>query len=313
MDPVTHTLTGWALAETGLKRRTALGTATLVLGANVPDVDVLAYLVDGPTALWFRRGLTHGLPAMVVWPVVLAGVMLAWDRTVRRRGATAADGRWLLGLSAIAVLSHPVLDFLNVYGMRWLMPFSPRWWYGDALFIVDPWAWALLAGGIYAARRGRRPPRARAGAPASLALGLVAAYALAMAASAVWARGFAVRDVRERFGAAAAAVMVAPRAVDPFRRWVVAVVGEEYRFGEMTWLPAPSIAWSPLAYQRTVPHPAVAAAARDPTARKFLAWARFPYAVVAPRADHVAVHIADLRYTLDPAASWAAVTVTVPR
>jgi len=36
---------------------------------------------------------------------------------------------------------HPTLDWLNTYGMRWLMPFSGRWFYGDAVFIVDPGCW----------------------------------------------------------------------------------------------------------------------------------------------------------------------------
>ncbi len=30
------------------------------------------------------------------------------------------------------------MDWLNSYGVRLLMPFSNRWFYGDALYIVDP-------------------------------------------------------------------------------------------------------------------------------------------------------------------------------
>lgn len=40
MDNLTHSLAGWALAETGLKRRTRKGLAALVLAANMPDIDV---------------------------------------------------------------------------------------------------------------------------------------------------------------------------------------------------------------------------------------------------------------------------------
>ena len=39
MDNLAHTLAGLALAEAGLKRRTALGAATHVIGANLPDAD----------------------------------------------------------------------------------------------------------------------------------------------------------------------------------------------------------------------------------------------------------------------------------
>src|SRR6185295_8466000 len=84
IDPVCHTLAGAALARSGLARRTALGTATLLIGANLPDLDVLAYL-DGPAAdLSFRRGWTHGLPALIVLPFVLTAAILGLDRLLRR-------------------------------------------------------------------------------------------------------------------------------------------------------------------------------------------------------------------------------------
>jgi hypothetical protein len=64
MDPLAHTLFGASMAEAGLKRKTALATATLIIGANIPDVDAVAMLIDqlritpclcgaaGPTASW---------------------------------------------------------------------------------------------------------------------------------------------------------------------------------------------------------------------------------------------------------------------
>src|SRR3712207_4622196 len=126
MDNLCHALVGAALAEAGLKKRTALATATLVIGANLPDVDVLAYFWGSDEALGFRRGWTHGVLALALWPFVLTGIMLAWDRSVRRRrhpDAPPADARSLFLLSVISILSHPFLDWLNTYGMRWLMPF----------------------------------------------------------------------------------------------------------------------------------------------------------------------------------------------
>jgi inner membrane protein len=37
--------------------------------------------------------------------------------------------------------------------MRWLMPFSGRWFYGDAVFIMDVWLWLVLGVGYLAGRR----------------------------------------------------------------------------------------------------------------------------------------------------------------
>src|ERR687895_2677053 len=143
MDNVCHTLVGAALAEAGLKRRTALGAATLMIGANFPDIDVLA--VPLGHSVDFRRGWTHGVLALVVLPFLLTAIMLAWDRVVPARRARRTDverqrsvvPRQVLLLSAISILTHPALDWTNEYGMRWLMPFSGRWFYGDTLFIVD--------------------------------------------------------------------------------------------------------------------------------------------------------------------------------
>src|SRR5213083_187121 len=138
MDPICHTLVGLCLADSGLKLRTALGTATLVIAANLPDVDVLAIYL-GQNLAW-RRGWTHGILALVVWPLVLTGLMCGWS-AVR---AGRVRPLQLLLLSALGVLTHPALDYLNTYGMRWLMPFQDRWFYGDTLFIVDPWIWTAL-------------------------------------------------------------------------------------------------------------------------------------------------------------------------
>src|SRR6185295_12562249 len=79
MDNLCHSLVGAALAEAGLKKRTALATATLVIGANLPDVDVFAHFVGSDFALGFRRGWTHGILALVLWPFILTGIMLGWD------------------------------------------------------------------------------------------------------------------------------------------------------------------------------------------------------------------------------------------
>ena len=147
MDNLTHTLAGAVLAKAGLDRRTPLAMPTLLVAANLPDLDVLAYLRDPLFALTFRRGWTHGVLAMAVLPLALASSMAAWDRLVRRRrrpDAAPAPFRELLLLSFAGVLSHPLLDLLNTYGVRLLMPFSGRWFYGDTLFIVDPWLWGLL-------------------------------------------------------------------------------------------------------------------------------------------------------------------------
>jgi inner membrane protein len=152
VDNLTHALVGASLAKAGAERATPLATATLVVAANAPDVDMLAFARGEYFALAFRRGITHGLPAMVVLPFLVTGAMLAWDRWVRRRrnpDAEPARPGPLLALSAFGLLTHPALDWLNTYGMRWWLPFDGTWTYGDALFIIDPWVWLMLGGAVF--------------------------------------------------------------------------------------------------------------------------------------------------------------------
>jgi len=142
-------MTGAALSATGLRRTTPLATATLVLAANAPDVDIVTQAFGSYTALAWRRGLTHGVPALLLLPFLVTGVILAGDHVIRRRlhpGAPPASSRRILALAFLGVWSHPALDWLNTYGMRWWMPANGEWSYGDSLFIVDPWLWLLLGG-----------------------------------------------------------------------------------------------------------------------------------------------------------------------
>ncbi len=208
MDPVAHTFTGAALAASGLRRVTPLATAALIMGANAPDVDALAYFAGEYQSLAFRRGWTHGVLALAVLPFAVTGLLLLWDRLVRRGRVNAEPARAppLLGLSALAVLTHPTLDWLNNYGMRWLMPFDGRWFYGDALFIIDPWVWLGLGGALWL-MHSRRPASLAAWSVfwAVSTLVVLGSGAVPWPARVVWATGLAALLAARALGFAAPA------------------------------------------------------------------------------------------------------------
>ena len=83
MDNVCHTLVGAACGAAGLNRRTRFGAATLMISANIPDVDVLVFATSTPW-IEFRRGWTHGILAQIVLPIALTGLVLA-VRSVQTR------------------------------------------------------------------------------------------------------------------------------------------------------------------------------------------------------------------------------------
>lgn len=315
MDNLTHSLLGLALAHAGLRRKSPLATAALVIGANLPDVDGVTYLMgSGLDALACRRGWTHGIAAMALWPMVLTWVLLLWDRHVReRRDPTSrrAKPRALLLVAVIGIWSHPLLDLFNTYGVRLLMPFSERWFYGDTIFIIDPWLWLLLGGGVLWSRwrmRQRRLGRSvHTSPPARWALGAATLYVVVMHLL----MRVGVRAVEAQGEGHAHRTMVAPAPATPFRREVIRAMGNEYEVGWLEGSVRPQYTrWERFPVGDTLP--GAAAAAVTPEGRTFLRWSRFPVFTTEPAGDSIRVRIVDLRYADRRSAGWASVTVTVP-
>jgi inner membrane protein len=254
----------------------------------------------------------------VVLPFLLTGAVICFDRMVRRMGrAVLPSGvrpREVLLLAVIAILTHPLLDTLNTYGVRWLMPVRGDWYYGDALFIVDPWLWLVLALGVVTSK-GRRSVsglKPAGGRPARIALAVCTAYVAAMVVSGVAARRIARRELEAPGGAPVERLMVGPRPLTPFVRHVVAAQGDRYQVGTFRWLARPHVQGL-RSFPRPGPDdPVVAAARATPLGRRFLGWARFATVQVEPGSGGTRVHLIDLRYADRPGAGFGSVTVAAP-
>lgn len=302
MDPVTHTMAGAVLARAGLDRGGALPLAatTLMVAANAPDIDVLVLFAGSYAGLAFRRGWTHGPIAMVLLPFALTGALLAWDRWVRRRGrgATRAplNPRATLLIASIGVLSHPMLDWLNTYGIRLLMPFSRDWFYGDSLFIVDPWLWALLAAALVPWRRTRRRVQVIGALAGAYIAMMIAASSLAESAALRAAEAAGITGIEE--------VMYQPAPAQPHRGSVIVATASAYTLGSFRWLaPAPgrvTLSADPIPRGDWM-SAEVRRAMEDERARDFLVWSRFPFARVERSPEGTEVFFRDARFVDSPA------------
>lgn len=181
MDNLTHSLTGWALGQTGLKRKTRKGLAALILGANMPDIDVFfGWVPWEPLAT--HRGFTHGLVGgVLLMPPMLAGLLWLLDRWQVKRGAEFRSGLamhfgWLVVLSYLGALTHPLLDWQTNYAIQLFSPFDSRWYHNDALFIIDVWIWIALGLAIWLSRRREARGDPRWTRPAIGAAACVLAY-----------------------------------------------------------------------------------------------------------------------------------------
>ena len=295
MDNLTHTLVGAAMAEAGLKKRTALGAATLMIGANFPDIDVAALFFPG--SIDVRRGATHGFLALAILPFVLAWLMQSYDRHVRLRRdptATPADFRQLTLLSALAIWTHPTLDFMNIYGMRWLMPFVNKWFYADALFIVDIYILVGLGAAVWWSRRTQRTQ------PARVALTALVAYVMVMlGVTAVGRAQVEAAKPGNRF-------MLGPVPTTPWVRTLIMDEGPRYQFGRWSLFGGLELGSAQPKGDYGPNRNAVVMARAHPDARPFLKWSRFPVYRVTRDGPVTVVHMEDARY---PGASWASATV----
>ncbi len=290
MDNVCHTLVGAACGEAGLKRLTRFGSVTLMVAANLPDIDVLVFLTRIPSVA-FRRGITHGVPAQVLLPLLCAAAVVLWDRVRPPADPTVPRARWwpLVLLSYIGVLSHVGLDYLNNYGVRLLSPWSEHWFYGDTLFIADPWLWLALGLGV---RLSRRRAQVR---PARLALACSVVYIVAMLASASAARTIVADTWRGQHGRAPQALMVGPLFADPFGKQVIIDTGGSYAQGRFRWLPY-GLRLDPVVVPRGDTAPESVAAQADPEVQALLRWSRFPHYAVEKAPWGARVVVSDMRF-----------------
>jgi len=295
LDNLTHSLAGWSLGQAGLKTKSRKGLAALILGANMPDIDVfLGHAPWDPLAI--HRGFTHGLfGGVLVMPPILAGLLWLLDRWQLSRGSEFRSGLpmrfgWLVGLAYLGTLTHPFLDLLTTYSVQLFSPLSSAWYHSDALFIIDIWVWLLLAIAIGISKRREQQGREWRRIPQA-AIAILLAYIAANLAISQSAYA-AVRSVDSR----AQSIFASPPPVLSWRRDLVWRDGS--RYCRATYDPfgggfhaggscAPSNMQDPLVHE---------AIRRDSRLQKFLKWSVMPQADVTRGRCSVRVAIGDARY-----------------
>ena len=286
-------LTGACLGRSGLNRTTGLATLTLVIAAEIPDLDILWYLRGPISGFAHHRGFTHtllGSPLMAALAVLL---VYGWHRVQRARGGGGPPPRWgwLGGYAWLGVLSHILLDYSNSYGVRPFAPWCPHWISWDIAFIVEPVILAALILGLVTspllalvqeeiAGRGPRGPRGRGGAIFAL-VSLLLVFGL---------RDFqhrkAVTALRGRLYGQEEPLRVSayPYALNPFK-WLGVV--ETAATLQVMHVHSSPLEIDPEGRARTLYKPeesaASLAAKQSPLGRVYLDWAVYPWLEVQPR------------------------------
>lgn len=279
MDNLTHSLVGALLGQAGLKRKTALAIPTLIIAANLPDIDAACFFwLQGAEHLGFRRGITHGPIAILLLPLLLWAAMLGWDRwrRVRNHDRPALHRGWLLALAFIGTLSHPAMDWLNTYGVRLLEPFSSTWFYGDSIFIIDLWLWVGMAAALWASLRAERKGAAHGARPAALALAVAGVYVFGNGVLTGLAENRATAALKGA-GIERPLVVASP---PPLFFWQREIYWRDTKsYGRMLVTPFAQTDLGPIGTAHNAGDPRIAAIASvNSEARAFLSWSRMPVA-----------------------------------
>jgi inner membrane protein len=291
VDNVTHSLVGLMMSRSGIDRKVAHAAPLMIIAANIPDIDVIS-LFGGPlTYLEWHRSYTHALisaPLMALIPPLI----LLW------RGRFTV---WAYAFSLIGVLSHLVLDWTNIYGIRMLLPFSARWPRLDITDVVDPWilatlflalaapAFVKLVSSEIASKTASSPKRGWAWFALIVLLGYEAGRYIAHE------RALAVMGAHLYNGTVARRLTAVPNRFNPFH-WTGIAEGD----GFVTIVPVDLISdFDPRAGRIDYPAPPSAAIDAARRALVFQVFGRFnqlPFWKTTPVTDGTLVQLIDLRF-----------------
>jgi inner membrane protein len=299
MDNLTHTAVAAFLSRVGPGRWTPYGTAIILLGANIPDIDAISAAGGGLNYLHYHRHLTHSLvfmPLMALAAVAIVRLMvrkpLAW------RGAYFA--------ALLAVASHVALDFTNIYGLRLFLPFSHNWQSLDITSVVDIWIWAVCLLGLAAPVLGQLVGSEIASSSvrkrhygrgwAWFAIGFVVIYA--MVRFGLHARAVAAAGSRLYQDAVPLRVAAAPNAINPLRWRGLVETADAVAVEDINLAGEPGSA-KPLVFHKPEPDPVIDAARRTPVFQQFLQFSQWPLWRVTPypaRENTRLVEVFDMRF-----------------
>ncbi len=301
MENIIHLLYGLALVKSGFNRITPHATMTLLLGALLPDIDLVTYPLGSIDYLKFHRGATHSLVGIFSGALVLASLVFLINRHFRKEKDCAPWWK-LFVLSLAGIGSHVLLDFTNSYGVQLLYPFENRWFAWDLVNIVDPWILGCLILGLGLPFLSRMINQEIGAAPSKNNWGAVASLIFIFLYWGV--RDYSHRDALEELKqmnletGATQKIAAFPEFFDPFLWKGVIETESAIHVVELgsRWIPNLSSAIVKRTYFKTAPSQILQAAQTGPRGKIFFNFARFPYGQVEELEAGYRVSFNDLRF-----------------
>lgn len=223
MDSVSQLALGAAVGVAVMGRRVPVWQSALwgAVCGTLPDLDALIDHGDPVRNMTLHRAESHAL-----FYLTLAAPLIALLPARLHRRGPARFPRWWLAVW-LALVTHPLLDAMTIYGTQLLLPFTDHPFGVGSIFIIDPlYTLPLLVG--LAAALARRAGRGLAWNTAGLVLS-TAYLAWSVVAQAHVER--IARDSLAAQGIAAERVLVGPAAFSTVLWRVLAMTPDGYHEG----------------------------------------------------------------------------------
>ncbi|WP_077211013.1 metal-dependent hydrolase [Bacillus dakarensis] len=148
MDTGTHIVMGLALGglatlDPVVSSNAATATSVMIgtiIGSQAPDIDTVLKLKNNAVYIRNHRGITHSIPAVILWPLLIVGVLSQFF--------PEANLLHLWIWTFIAVFLHVFVDIFNGYGTQALRPFSSKWIALGVINTFDPYIFGLHVIGL---------------------------------------------------------------------------------------------------------------------------------------------------------------------
>lgn len=157
MDTGTHVVMGLALGgiatlDPTVSVNSATTTAVIfgtLIGSQAPDLDTILKLSNNAHYIRNHRGITHSLPAVLLWPLIITGAIFLFFPEAN------LFPLWLW--TFIGVILHVFVDIFNAYGTQALRPFSNKWVALGVINTFDPFIFLVHILGIVVWKLGVHP------------------------------------------------------------------------------------------------------------------------------------------------------------
>ena len=223
MDSLSQIALGTAVSVAVMGRRTAVWKAALwgAVAGTLPDLDVLIDQGDAIRNMVLHRAESHSLFWLTLFSLPFAAAV------ARVSGEWVLWRRWTLAMW-LALVTHPLLDAMTVYGTQLALPFTNHPYGVGSVFIIDPLYTLPLLFGAGWALAGRGSGRGLTANAVGLAISTTyLAWSVAAQAhvSQIASASLASQGIR------ADSLLVTPTAFNTVLWRVVAISGDSYHEG----------------------------------------------------------------------------------